>query len=156
MNTLIKIAFLVLTTGLFFGSCKKKTSCDAPSTTAPESEVSALVSYISSNSISATKDTRGFYYTIITPGGESKPDACSTVKVNYSGSLTNGSVFDSNNGISFPLSNLIIGWQQGIPLVGKAGKIILYLPPSLAYGSNAQPGIPANSTLIFTIDLLDF
>jgi FKBP-type peptidyl-prolyl cis-trans isomerase len=78
------------------------------------------------------------------------------VKVNYSGSLTNGSVFDSGNGVSFPLANLIIGWQQGIPLVGKSGKIILYLPPSLGYGSSAQNGIPANSIMIFTIDLLDF
>ena len=156
MKTLSKIWFVLLVIGISLSSCKKKTNCDAPTTTAPESEVSALESYISANSISTIKDNRGFYYTIVTPGGESKPDACSTVKVNYSGSLTNGSVFDSGNGVSFPLANLIIGWQQGIPLVGKAGKIILYLPPSLGYGSSAQNGIPANSIMIFTIDLLDF
>ena len=156
MKTLSKIGFILIVIGISFSSCKKKTTCDAPTTTAPESEVTALESYISADSISATKDTRGFYYTIVTPGGESKPDACSTVKVNYSGSLTNGSVFDSGNGVSFPLANLIIGWQQGIPLVGKSGKIILYLPPSLGYGSSAQTGIPANSIMISTIDLLDF
>lgn len=146
--------FLLLT---LFGalSCKKKTNCDAPSTVAPEAEVTTLSNYISANSITAVKDPRGFYYNLQIAGG-SKPDLCSTVKVNYQGSLTNGSVFDNGNGATFPLTNLIPGWQMGIPLVGKTGKIILYLPPSLGYGSQAQQGIPANSILIFSIELLDF
>ncbi len=160
---LIKINFmklywtLIVASVIIFStlSCKKKTNCDSPTTTAPASEVTTLANYISSNSISAVKDDRGFYYNIQAVGGD-KPDACSTVKVNYSGSLTNGSVFDSANDISFPLANLIVGWQEGIPLIGSGGKIILYLPPSLGYGSSAQSGIPANSILIFTIELISF
>jgi len=149
------VPFLFLVALLGLQSCKKKTNCDAPTTVAPDAEVTTLANYISSNSITAVKDSRGFYYNLQIAGG-SKPDLCSTVKVNYQGSLTNGSVFDNGNGVSFPLSNLIPGWQMGIPLVGKTGKIILYLPPSLGYGSQAQSGIPANSILIFTIELLDF
>jgi FKBP-type peptidyl-prolyl cis-trans isomerase FkpA len=147
--------WLLALISLFIFSCKKKTNCDAPTTSAPESEVTAVASYLSANSISAQKDSRGFYYVIQSAGG-SKPDNCSTVKVNYKGELTNGSVFDTGNAVSFPLSNLITGWQQGIPLIGKTGKIVLYLPPTLGYGSSAQSGIPANSILIFTIELLDF
>ncbi|HAD33478.1 MAG TPA: FKBP-type peptidylprolyl isomerase, partial [Chitinophagaceae bacterium] len=60
------------------------------------------------------------------------------------------------NGVSFGLDGLIVGWQEGIPLIGAGGKIKLYLPPSLAYGSNANGNIPANSSLIFDIDLLGF
>ena len=65
-----------------------------------------------------------------------------------------GSTFDSGNGVEFPLSNLITGWQEGIPLLSPGGKITLYLPPSLAYGTNASGSIPRNSNLIFTIDLI--
>lgn len=78
------------------------------------------------------------------------------MKVNYLGRLTNGDVFDQGNGVEFALSKLVIGWQEGIPLIGAGGKIKLYLPPSLAYGSQAVSGIPANSILVFDIDLLGF
>jgi len=151
----MRLMMLCLSGLLLLGACKKKTNCDAPDTTAPASEVTQLESYLNANGLTAVKDSRGFYYDLQIPGG-SKPDNCSTVKVNYQGRLTNGSVFDNGTGASFPLANLITGWKQGIPLVGKGGKIVLYLPPSLGYGSQAQQGIPANSILIFTIELVDF
>ena len=55
---------------------------------------------------------------------------------------------------SFQLKNLIIGWQKGIPLIQKGGSIRLYIPPSMGYGSKSSSSIPANSTLIFDIDLV--
>jgi len=75
------------------------------------------------------------------------------VVVNYVGKLTNGTIFDSGNNVSFSLGGLITGWQEGIPLIAPGGSITLYLPPSLAYGSRATGSIPANSNLIFKIDL---
>ena len=63
-------------------------------------------------------------------------------------------MFDSGNGVSFGLNQLIVGWQEGIPLIAPGGSITLYLPPSLAYGAQAQQGIPANSILVFQIDLI--
>jgi FKBP-type peptidyl-prolyl cis-trans isomerase FkpA len=102
----------------------------------------------------ATADERGFYYTIHSAGSGTKPTICSNVTVNYTGKLTTGSTFDSANGISFDLNRLIVGWQAGIPLIAPGGSITLYLPPSLAYGSQAQTGIPANSILVFRIDLV--
>ena len=121
---------------------------------APEAEVATLKEFIEASGISATADDRGFYYTIQAPGSGENPTVRSNVTVNYEGSLTNGKVFDSGKNISFGLYQLILGWQEGIPLVAPGGSITLYLPPSLAYGSRAQGGIPANSILIFKIDLI--
>lgn len=141
-------------------SCKKDDDTQEPecigetvTIAAPASEVQALRTYIQDNNITATEDTRGFFYTINAPGSGAKPTICSNVSVDYVGKLTNGSVFDSANDISFYLSQLIIGWQEGIPLIAPGGSITLYLPPSLAYGSQARSGIPANSNLIFNINL---
>lgn len=140
-----------------FAACNKKSTAPCPSVTtaAPADEVTRLEQYLASANISATKDERGFYYTITKPGGEDKPSPCATVQVNYAGRLTTGEEFDAAQNVTFPLSNLIAGWQEGIPLIGTGGSITLYLPPSLAYGDAAQPDIPANSILVFAIDLLD-
>ena len=149
--------FLVLLVPVLMAvACKKddKPPCPPVTATAPASEVANLRAYIQGNNITATEDPRGFFYRIEKPGASSKPSACSNVTVNYVGTLTNGSTFDSNNGISFSLSRLILGWQEGIPLIGAGGTIYLYLPPSLAYGSATNGGIPPNSNLIFKIDLL--
>jgi len=139
-------------------SCNKKddnnnNNCPDVTITAPASEVTTLRTYIQANNIIAVEDPRGFFYTIDAPGSGSKPTACSGVAVNYVGKLTNGTTFDSGNNVTFSLGGLIIGWQEGIPLIAPGGSITLYLPPSLAYGSRATGGIPANSNLIFKIDL---
>jgi FKBP-type peptidyl-prolyl cis-trans isomerase FkpA len=153
---------LLLLTGMFIvSSCQNNDSTDPahcslsiPTTKAPQSEVTALKQFIDSTGINATADERGFYYTINSPGTGAKPTLCSDVTVNYAGTLTNGSTFETATDVSFNLSRLILGWQQGIPMISPGGSITLYLPPSLAYGSEAQQGIPANSILIFEIDLI--
>lgn len=139
-----------------FTSCQRDTAsaqCDPITTKAPAAEVTTLQQYIANSNITATADSRGFYYTITNPGTGTKPTACSNVTVDYVGKLTNGTQFDANNNIAFSLTGLITGWQEGIPLIAPGGSITLYLPPSLAYGSQAQNGIPANSILVFKIDL---
>ena len=141
---------------LMLSACDKKSDkpCPPVTTSAPAEEVSRLEQYLASANITATKDDRGFYYTIKNAGSGDKPNACSTVKVAYKGRLTNGEEFDASSGVEFPLQDLIAGWQEGIPLIAPGGSITLYLPPSLAYGNAAQQGIPANSILVFEIDLL--
>jgi FKBP-type peptidyl-prolyl cis-trans isomerase FkpA len=171
------IGFTLLVWTLIAGGCKKDdqtpstpaptqttpptsqtqtNNCNASTVTfkAPQAEVTALKQYIDANAIKATADDRGFYYTIDSPGSGTKPTVCSNVTVNYTGTLTNGNTFDSGKGISFTLNQLIIGWQEGIPLIAPGGSITLYLPPIMAYGSQAQNGIPANSILVFKIDLI--
>lgn len=150
----MKNFFWTLLLSVFVISCNKKESdCPQINIKAPEAEVVALRAYITGNGITATEDPRGFFYKIDNQGTGKKPTVCSGVSVNYAGRLTNGTQFDAGNNVSFNLSQLIIGWQQGIPLINEGGSITLYLPPSLAYGSNAVGAIPANSILIFTITL---
>ena len=86
--------------------------------------------------------------------------AASTVSVQYVGVLyKGGKQFDAswNDGsgqpVSFPLSGVIQGWQQGIPGMRVGGRRELIIPPSLAYKNQAKAKIPANSTLVFVIDL---
>ncbi|MEZ0538954.1 FKBP-type peptidyl-prolyl cis-trans isomerase [Fibrella arboris] len=133
-----------------------QTPCEATpvTTTAPKAEQADLKAYIDANKIEAVADERGFYYSIQNPGKGTKPTVCSRVSVNYAGKLTNGTSFDSGDDVRFGLNQLILGWQEGIPLIAPGGRITLYLPPSLAYGEQEQSGIPAKSILIFQIDLL--
>jgi FKBP-type peptidyl-prolyl cis-trans isomerase len=83
-----------------------------------------------------------------------------TVTVNYVGTFTNGTKFDSsydrNQPFSFRLGagQVIAGWDQGVPGMKVGGKRRLTVPPSLAYGSSAYGPIPGNSTLVFEIELL--
>lgn len=153
-----KYGFILLFCSLLLGGCQQtsQTPCTQATVTteAPPEEVNSLKQYIETNNISATADKRGFYYRIQKTGSGTKPTVCSSVTVNYAGKLTNGEEFDSGRGVSFGLDQLIVGWQEGIPLVAPGGSITLYLPPSLAYGSQEQNGIPANSILVFTIDLI--
>ena len=82
------------------------------------------------------------------------------VTVHYIGTFTNGTKFDSSYdaGQTFPFrigaGQVIAGWDQGVPGMKIGGKRRLTIPPSLAYGNQAVGSIPANSTLVFDIDLV--
>ena len=151
-----KISVVVFLSVLAFTSCVKNSdrNCTAVTQTAPASEVDSLRAYLTASGITATEDPRGFFYTISNPGSGDKPTVCNAVTVNYKGTLTNGTQFDAANGATFDLSRLIVGWQEGIPLIGTGGSIVLYLPPSLGYGSADYGNIPGQSILIFNIDLV--
>jgi FKBP-type peptidyl-prolyl cis-trans isomerase len=100
----------------------------------------------------------GLRYEIVTPGDGNPPKPTDTVKVNYTGTLINGSVFDSSaqrGPAEFALDKVIAGWTEGLQKVSKGGKIKLYVPPQLGYGDDGRPGIPPGSVLIFDVELLD-
>jgi FKBP-type peptidyl-prolyl cis-trans isomerase FkpA len=158
-------SFLVfLSAVILFSSCSKKgmdqCNYDACAIAAPASEVTQLEAYLSSASITATKHCSGMYYTIDVAGSGSSATACSTVGVKYKGQLTNGTIFDqATTPVTFSLNNLIEAWKKGIPMLKPSGKIKLYCPPTLAYGSQVvrdnagNTVIPANSILIFEVEL---
>ncbi len=142
---------------LFIVSACTKTSddkCLPVTATAPSSEVAQLQAFISASGITAQSDPRGFFYTIVRPGTGAQPTVCSSVTAAYTGRLSTGQQFDASAGAKFNLQGVIAGWQEGVPLIGEGGSIILYLPPSLGYGATARTGIPANSITVFSIDLL--
>jgi FKBP-type peptidyl-prolyl cis-trans isomerase len=101
----------------------------------------------------------GLRYEIVKAGTGAAPKATETVKVHYTGTLIDGSVFDSSvqrgEPAEFALDQVIPGWTEGIQKMTKGGKIKLYVPPQLAYGDDGRPGIPPGSTLIFDVELLD-
>ena len=132
-------------------------NASAPKVVVPGSELLEIESYLSKNNITdAIKSDKGFYYKIITAGTGVTPTLCSNVTIYYKGSLLNGTVFDQTGSAAatFPLAQLIAGWQLALPLIKTGGKIILYLPPSLGYGNQSAGQIPAGSSLIFEITLL--
>lgn len=88
-----------------------------------------------------------------------KPAPGSVVTVHYEGTLTDGSVFDSsfkrNEPATFPLGNVIQGWQEGVPMMGVGEAWTFAIPYNLAYGAAGRPPvIPPAATLIFKIELL--
>lgn len=90
--------------------------------------------------------------------GASQPTAASTVTVHYEGKLTNGQVFDSSIGgqpATFPLSNVIPGWQEAVPMMRVGETWDFAIPSNLAYGDRPVGPIPPNSTLLFQIQLLE-
>lgn len=154
---------------LALNSCKKKDppcTIEAGSTVAPASEEKMITDYLAANNITNAVELNnsGLYYTITTQGSTERAEQCSVLRVKYVGRFTNGTIFDQTQGdnvATFELGGLIEGWKRTLPLIGEGGKIKLYIPPSMGYGStdriNPQTGqiiIPRNSVLIFEIELL--
>lgn len=105
------------------------------------------------------KSPTGLFYEIEAEGSLPKPKPQDSVTVHYKGQLTNGEVFDSSYSrgapATFSLDRVIPGFREGLQLIGKGGRIKLYIPSELGYGNSDIPGIPPGSTLIFEIEVLD-
>ncbi len=103
----------------------------------------------------------GVMYRVISraPNPGDKPTVADTVTLDYEGKLIDGAVFDSSyarqQSATFPLGQLVPAWKQAIPQMHVGDEIILYTPPSEAYGDrDLSPDIPPNSTLIFRVHLI--
>jgi FKBP-type peptidyl-prolyl cis-trans isomerase len=101
----------------------------------------------------------GLQYKVITEGHGKSPKSTDTVLVHYRGTTIDGTEFDSsykrNEPISFPLNGVIPGWTEGVQLMKEGGKMQLFIPSNLAYGSRGAGGVIApDSTLVFDIELL--
>lgn len=102
------------------------------------------------------KTESGLLYRVIKPGDGTKLQPTDRVKLNYKGSLIDGTEFDSNNGVTFGLNQGIKGWNEGLLLMSPGAKYELYIPADLAYGiRGAGDKIPANSTLVFEVEILE-
>jgi FKBP-type peptidyl-prolyl cis-trans isomerase len=105
------------------------------------------------------KTDSDLYYKIKSAGTGDKPKENDIVTINYTGKLLDGTVFNdtskSGTPAEFALNDVIPGMNEGLKLIGKGGKIELYVPAKLAYGDQEPPGIPAGSTLVFEVELID-
>lgn len=101
----------------------------------------------------------GLQYEILTEGDGAQPTRESNVRTHYHGTLIDGSVFDSSyqrgQPAEFPVSGVIAGWTEALQLMKAGSKWRLYVPSELAYGAQGVGSIPAHSTLIFDVELLD-
>ena len=102
----------------------------------------------------------GLQYKIITAGSGATPKAEDKVKVHYTGTLPDGTVFDSSvqrgTPAEFPLNQVIPGWTEGLQLMQVGGKTKFFIPAELAYGDRgAGPQIGPGQMLIFEVELLD-
>jgi FKBP-type peptidyl-prolyl cis-trans isomerase len=182
MSKLFLLTALVAILG--FSACNKKTSTQktpppkgkvvvkdhtttapAPAATATssqlETDLKLIKEYIKANNLKKVESTAsGIHYVIENPGSGAKPTLKSTVKCHYKGTLLDGTEFDSsykrNAPIDFPLTGVIKGWQEAIPLLAKGGKGKFIIPSELAYGSKqVGASIKPNSVLVFDVELLD-
>lgn len=100
----------------------------------------------------------GLQYKVVTEGKGAKPTATDMVEVHYAGTLTDGTEFDSsykrNAPATFPVNGVIKGWTEALQLMTVGSKWKLFIPADLAYGAMDRPGIPANSVLVFDVELL--
>ena len=100
----------------------------------------------------------GLQFKIITPGTGPKPTTDDTVVCNYSGTLLDGTEFDSSykrgQPAEFPVKGVIKGWTEALQLMPVGSKWQLFIPSDLAYGPQGRGPIPPNATLIFQVELL--
>lgn len=164
-------ATLLLPSGLAYGTSGLSPSVPANSVVRFDVEVvpysavdDALIQkYLAANNITnAQKQASGLYYVPGTTNtSAAQPSAGKTVSVNYTGKLTDGTVFDASQAnmpytFVLGLGKVIAGWDEGIALMHKGDKGKLIIPPALAYGAaGSSPKIPANAILVFDVELTD-
>ena len=124
---------------------------------------SELQEYLSANGVTATPTASGLYYVMSKDGNGEMPAKENMVKVHYTGKLLDGTVFDSSvergEPIEFPLGvgYVIPGWDEGIALMSKGEKGVLYIPWFLGYGDRGAGGlIQPYTNLVFEVELVDF
>jgi FKBP-type peptidyl-prolyl cis-trans isomerase FklB len=150
------ILALALALGLFAGCSQKET---APDTTMKSDAVEAFLA-ANAKKDGVTTTASGLQYTVIKSGTGTSPKATDQVKVHYTGTTIDGNVFDSSvqrgQPAVFPVNAVIPGWVEALQLMKVGDKWQLFIPARLAYGENSpSPAIPANSVLIFEVELID-
>lgn len=145
MRLLLFVSLLILT----FTACKKKE-------TQAEKDEKEIQEYISNHNLNATATGTGLYVVVNSLGSGVGCNSHSDVKVKYTGYLTNGTQFDqSTAGITVNLQQVIKGWTEGIPHFKEGGSGKLLIPSALGYGEQSTGSIPANSVLIFDVELVE-
>ena len=128
-------------------------SCDKDETNQDDIDRGLIEQYAIDNNLEGQFTSSGLYYQIVELGNSNHPTLNSEVVVSYVGMFLNNEIFDEGDYYSSYLSRLIVGWQEGLQLIGEEGEIILVIPSSLAYGSTGAGPIGPNQCLVFNITL---
>jgi FKBP-type peptidyl-prolyl cis-trans isomerase len=140
----------------------EKKKQDAKKAEAKKAESGLLQKYLKQNKITEKPTASGLYYIEKAKGTGPQIHAGSKVSVQYTGTLLNGKKFDSSRdhgGKPFDVEvgkgSVIKGWEEGLLHMAKGGKATLIIPSSIAYGAQEMNGIPAYSTLVFDLEVVD-
>lgn len=100
----------------------------------------------------------GLKYKVLAPGrAAARPTDSDVTLVNYEGRLLDGTTFDkSQRPTPMPVTGVVPGFSEALKLMPKGAKYRFWLPPALGYGDKGAGPIPANATLVFDVELLDF
>jgi len=148
------IPIVILST--IFTSCLDKDS--GPSLSLEEQwalDTTAIGNYLRTNNIPALKDPSGVRFVIESLGTGFPPKLSSKVKVTYVGRFLSEVIFDQGTNVTFDVNGLIPGFQIGLALLPEGTKAKIYIPSGYAYGNRGVNDIPANSNLIFEIELIE-
>lgn len=151
----MKKLLMLFTAGILIVACTE--TKEEPATPPTKDEV--MLDYMSEKGWKGVKDPSGMYVVTDYAGeGDARPTLDDEVTIFYQGYLLDGTHFDGTGPepATFPLFQLIEGWQIGIPYFGKGGKGKLVIPSELAYGDRTAGEIPGGSTLMFEIELIDW
>lgn len=148
------LLLIILPLLIVLGSCGKKCNDEKQ----VNIDDSIILKFLSDKGIPAQKHSSGIYYQILSQGsGNIAYNANTSITAKYTGRLLSGTMFDNGGGqaITFKLGGVITGWQIGIPIIQKGGKIRLIIPSGLAYGCDGQGAIPKNAVLDFDVELVN-
>lgn len=133
------------------------TACGGDAVFVPKIEETTFATSLDVNLAASTKTASGLYYRelLVGTGATVPADTNKSVTVGYAGYLRNGQQFDSGTLGPFTLGTgaVIAGFDEGIRGMKVGGRRQVIIPPALGYGDRATGGIPANSILVFVIDL---
>lgn len=115
-----------------------------------------LLALVAAGAGYAYHQTKSNLFTVVKEGTGPSPTETDIVLIKYKGTLANGTVFDQNEQAPLPVAQSVPGFRQALTKMKKGGKYKIVIPPELGYGAKAAGPIPANSTLYFDVELLDF
>lgn len=147
---MIRRSFIALATVIMIStvliSCKKDVNQS-------ETDNGIIEEYVLEKNLDGQFTESGLYYVIHKPGSTEHPDISSVINVSYKCYSLSGTVYDEGQYFTSSLSKLIVGWQEGLQLIGEEGEMTLIIPSGMAYGSNGSGNIPPNEVIAFDITL---
>lgn len=160
MTSMSRICFVLslsILTAFTFSACKETITFDEQQ----DIDRAIIEEYVAINNLQGTYTEQGIFYSITKDGvGTATPDISSTILIDYTGTLLDGTEFDSSNGFprEFQLFSLIRGWQIGLEYFKAESKGVLVIPSRFAYKENGSldGSIPSNTVIRFDIELVEF
>jgi len=115
-----------------------------------------MADYVKKSGMIFKTTASGLQYTVAKEGTGDSPKNGDICKCNYVGKFMDGKIFDQNKNMDMPIGGMIPGFNEALMMMKKGEKATFFIPPAIGYGEQGQGPIPANSPLIFEVELLDF